>query len=112
MTIHSPTVAYKTAATTTSYAQLEAAASADKPRIHLEVENTNDTDSLILAVGASGSEVAIATIAPGKSKTISLLTCDKLGFNLVPQGRLAIKSSANTPTYNSTTVATPKITLA
>lgn len=105
MTIITPTISNTTAATTTSYAQLEAAATAANPRIYLSVENTDATDNLILAVGAAASEVAIATIAPGATKVFTPITFAKLGFNTVPQGRLAIKASANTPTYNKSTAA-------
>lgn len=112
MTIHTPTISNTTAATTTSYAQVLAAATAAEPRIYLAVENTDATDSLILAAGASGSEVAIAKIAPGVTKVFTPIEFAKLGFNTVPQGRIAVKSSANTPTYNQSSATTAKIHLA
>ena len=95
MTIQNPTVTLSTAATTTSYAQIIAAAVADTPRVYLRVENLDGTNNLILAQGEASSEVAIATILPGEVQEFKI----EGKLNLVPQGRIAVKSSASTPAY-------------
>lgn len=97
--IQSPEMTNTSSTTTTSYAQLEAAASGAKPRVYLRVENTDDTDNIVIGEGAAASEVAIATVLPGKVMEWKL----DGGLNLVPQGRLALKSSANTPAFQART---------
>lgn len=98
MTTVAPTLTTASTTTTTSYAQVVAAATAASPRVYLRVQNLDATDSLLLAKGATSSEVVIAKIAPGA--TFELKTFE--GINPVPQDKISIKSTANTPSYSST----------